>query len=310
MNRKQTDHDGKLDEEEKNGGSSALPQPPQTPLYRATQADRYRRQEQIKAIEAATGRTLLCYISGPAGLVARDDVMALGDLLYRIEKGARLDLMLHTLGGDVDAAEKITSLLLKTVDAKGELRVIVPDSAKSAGTLIALAAQTIVMSDTSELGPIDPQVVTTTPEGQVSNRPAQSYLDAYEELVSRIKSGDGAAVGHLLSKYDPALLDMCRKALERSRRFAENSLKKGMFRDQGGNFTAVAADLTDNARWLSHGAVISSDDATAIGLRIDYREMHSDEWQAYWRLYCEQRLALTSNKTKLFESNYASLLIA
>ena len=52
--------------------SAALPQPPQTPLFRATQADRYRRQEQIKAIEAATGRTLICYISGPAGLTYTD----------------------------------------------------------------------------------------------------------------------------------------------------------------------------------------------------------------------------------------------
>jgi hypothetical protein len=307
MNQKHTSQGDNQGEE--NDATSPLPQPPQTPLYRATQADRYRRQDQIKAIEAATRRTLICYISGPAGLVERDDVMPLSDLLYKVEKGAKLDLMLHTLGGDVDAAEKITSLLLKTVDADGELRVIVPDSAKSAGTLIALAAQTIVMSDTSELGPIDPQVVTTTPEGQRSSRPAQSYLDEYEDLVKRIKSGDGAAVGYLLSKYDPALLDMCRKALERSRRFAENSLKKGMFRDQGGNFTAVAADLNDNARWLSHGAVISSDDATAIGLRIDYRDAHSDEWQAYWRLYCEQRLALRSNTMKLFESNLASLTL-
>ena len=287
--------------------SAALPQPPQTPLFRATQADRYRRQEQIKAIEAATGRTLICYISGPAGLIERDDVMPLSDLLYKVGKGAKLDLMLHTLGGDVDAAEKITSMLLKTVGIDGELRIIVPDCAKSAGTLIALAAQSIVMSDTSELGPIDPQVVTTSAEGHRSNRPAQSYIDAYEDLVNRINGGDAAAVGHLLSKYDPALLDMCRKALIRSRKFAESSLKKGMFRDHGGNYTAVAADLTDNARWLSHGAVINSDDATDVGLRIDYRDPHSNEWQAYWRLYLEQRLVLGSNTTKLFESNYGSL---
>lgn len=307
MNDKAVSHDEIRDEA--NDAPSPLPQPRQTPLFRATQADRYSRQEQIKAIEAATDRRLICYISGPAGLVERDDVMPLTDLLYTVEKGAKLDLMLHTMGGDVDAAEKITGMLLKTVGAEGELRIIVPDCAKSAGTLIALAARTIVMSDTSELGPIDPQVVTTTAEGHRSNRPAQSYLDAYEDLVKRVRDGDEAALEHLLSKYDPALLDICRKALERSRRFAEKSLRSGMFRDQSGNFTAVATDLADNARWLSHGAVINSDDAIDIGLRIDYRDAHSDEWQAYWRLYCEQRLALRSNTEKLFESNYASLPI-
>src|SRR4051812_42581800 len=109
-----------------------LPQPPQTPLFRATQIARYRRQDAIREIQEATGRKLICYVSGPAGYIERDDVLPLTDLLYRVEQGTRLDLMLHTLGGEVDAAEKIAGLLLKAVGSHGELRVIVPDCAKSA----------------------------------------------------------------------------------------------------------------------------------------------------------------------------------
>lgn len=291
-----------------NDHDEALPQPAQTPFYRATQGARYRRQELIREIEKATGRTLICYVSGPAGYVERDDVLPLTDLLYRVKPGMKLDLMLHTGGGEVDAAEKIAGLLLNAVGPEGQLRVIVPDYAKSAGTLICLAAHSIVMSDTSELGPIDPQIVTTAPDGTLSSRPAQSYIDAYEDMIKQIKDGhDGPALRALIAKFDPALLDMCRKALDRSRKFAEKLLLNGMFRGEATPFTAIAAKLNNNAEWLSHGAVISADDAQAIGLRIDHRDEHENEWQAYWRLYCETRLALRNNTEKLFESNYASL---
>lgn len=286
----------------------ALPQPTQTPLFRATQASRYRRQDAIRDIEAATGRKLICYVSGPAGYVDRDDVLPLTDLLYRIEPGEQLDLVLHTMGGDVDAAEKIAGLLLKAVGADGELRVIVPDCAKSAGTLISLAAQSIIMSDTSELGPIDPQIVTMAPDGTRSSRPAQSYIDAYDDMIKQINDGaDGPAMQALIAKFDPALLDMCRKARDRSRKFAEKFLRDGMFRGQTANFTQIASKLNSNAEWLSHGAVVNADDAQALGLRVDYRDGHENEWQAYWRLYCEMRLELESNTQKLFESDYASL---
>jgi hypothetical protein len=111
----------------------------------------------------------------------------------------------------------------------------------------------------------------------------------------------------LIAKFDPALLDMCRKARDRSRKFAEKFLRDGMFRGQTANFTQIASKLNSNAEWLSHGAVVNADDAQALGLRVDYRDEHENEWQAYWRLYCEMRLELESNTQKLFESDYASL---
>lgn len=289
-------------------GDDVLPQPPQTPLFRATHAARYRRQEAIREIQKATGRKLICYVSGSAGYVERDDVLPLTDLLYRVERGTKLDFMLHTLGGEVDAAEKIAGLLLKAVGPEGELRVIVPDCAKSAGTLISLAAQSVVMSDTSELGPIDPQIVTTTPDGSLSSRPAQSYIDAYDDMIKQIQDGtNGPAVQALIAKFDPALLDMCRKALARSGKFAERLLREGMFRGETANFTAIASKLNSNAEWLSHGAVVNADDALTVGLKIDNRHQQENEWRAYWRLYCEMRLTLNSNTEKLFESDYASL---
>jgi ClpP class serine protease len=66
-----------------------------------------------------------------------------------------IDLILHTPGGLVLAAEQIAKAL---ADHKGKVTVFVPHYAMSGGTLIALAADEIVMDPNAVLGPVDPQI--------------------------------------------------------------------------------------------------------------------------------------------------------
>jgi ClpP class serine protease len=66
-----------------------------------------------------------------------------------------IDVILHTPGGLVLAAEQIAKALL---DHKGKVTVFVPHYAMSGGTLIALAADEIVMDANAVLGPVDPQI--------------------------------------------------------------------------------------------------------------------------------------------------------
>src|SRR5918999_5686210 len=66
-----------------------------------------------------------------------------------------LDLVLHTPGGLVLAALQIARAVR---DHKAKVTVFVPHYAMSGGTLIALAADEIVMCEHSVLGPIDPQI--------------------------------------------------------------------------------------------------------------------------------------------------------
>src|SRR6266403_4795938 len=66
-----------------------------------------------------------------------------------------LDLVLHTPGGLMLAATQIAHAVLKR---KGKVTVFVPHYAMSGGTLIALAANEIVMSEHAVLGPVDPQL--------------------------------------------------------------------------------------------------------------------------------------------------------
>jgi len=80
-----------------------------------------------------------------------------------------LDLILHTPGGLVLASLQIARAIARH---KGKVTVFVPHYAMSGGTLIALAADEIVMSDHAVLGPVDPQL------GQF---PAASVLKVVKE---------------------------------------------------------------------------------------------------------------------------------
>ena len=122
----------------------------------------------IRDIGAVTQRQLLVYWANQSGPIDKRDVYGFGDLLQG-RSGADIDLLLQSPGGDIDIAEKLVYLCRARAKA---FRMIVPESAKSAATLIALAGDVIVMSDTSELGPIDPQVIVTTADGNTLMRPA------------------------------------------------------------------------------------------------------------------------------------------
>jgi len=66
-----------------------------------------------------------------------------------------LDVILHTPGGDIDAAFLFSKLLMKATE---ELNIIVPWYSKSAGTLMCLSADELIMTNLSELGPLDTQI--------------------------------------------------------------------------------------------------------------------------------------------------------
>ena len=274
-----------------------------TPLFEANHADRYQRQTLINQIQDRTKRSLVCYVSGSRCVIDEDDTMPFVDLLHGLPPNRDADLLLHTTGGSIDAAEKLMGMLRRHV-GPARLRIIVPDFAKSAGTLMVLGADSVVMSDTSELGPIDPQAPLFDRWQSVQN-----YLDAYKAHADTLKTdGDNIAARIMLGKLDPATLKLCEAAVRRARQAAENLLKRGMFRD-GGNWSLTVTELLDTRRWSSHGQMISWEDAQDphLGLVVDYRAYHSAAWQDYWRLYCLQRLAV-GDRQKLYESDYASLI--
>jgi ClpP class serine protease len=108
-----------------------------------------------------------------------------------------IDLVLHTPGGLVLAAMQIA----RAVEAHpGKVKVYVPVYAMSGGTLIALAADEIVLGEFSVLGPIDPQIAGLPAASIVRARdakPVEHVFDltlvldqaAAEELAAKLAGG-------------------------------------------------------------------------------------------------------------------------
>lgn len=86
--------------------------------------------------------------------------------IRKTKQDVPIDLILHTPGGLMLAAEQIAYALCAH---KAKVNVIVPHYAMSGGTLIALAANEIILDDNGVLGPVDPQI---------NNLPAASILTA------------------------------------------------------------------------------------------------------------------------------------
>ncbi|WP_420438297.1 SDH family Clp fold serine proteinase [Candidatus Poriferisodalis sp.] len=116
--------------------------PSQSAFFRASEAARYARQAEIRAYEDSTGRALVVFW----GPILSAVVTPFADAIKDVRPGQPLDLMLTSLGGDAKAALRIATMCHAERD---DFRVVVPDTAASAATLLALASEAVVMSDTS-----------------------------------------------------------------------------------------------------------------------------------------------------------------
>jgi ClpP class serine protease len=151
-----------------------------------------------------------------------------------------LDIVLHTPGGLVLAALQIA----RAVEAhRGKVTVFVPHHAMSGGTLVALAADEIVMCDHSVLGPIDPQV---------NQYPAASILAAVQ--AKPVAELDDETL---------ILADVGRKALSQVLRAATELLAVRM---PPGEAAALAEKLASGT-W-THDYPIPAAEAKALGLPV------------------------------------------
>lgn len=151
-----------------------------------------------------------------------------------------IDLVLHTPGGLALAALQIARALKAW---PGRVTVHVPHYAMSGGTLIAFAADEIVMTEHAVLGPVDPQV---------SGYPAAAVLSVLgRKPVSEI---DDATL---------ILADVAERAVRQMRESIEELLE-GKHEDQ--RRTEIAALFTEGA-W-THDRPIGVNDLRAFGFRV------------------------------------------
>jgi ClpP class serine protease len=151
-----------------------------------------------------------------------------------------IDMILHTPGGLVLAAEQIAKAL---VEHKGKVTVFVPHYAMSGGTLIALAADEIVMDANAVLGPVDPQI---------GEMPAASILQ-----VLKLKQANRINDETLM------LADMAAKSRLQVASFVAELLLKHLPKDKA---ITLATALTEG-RW-THDFPITVQLARELGLSL------------------------------------------
>jgi len=151
-----------------------------------------------------------------------------------------IDLILHTPGGLVLASLQITRAL---ANHKAKVTVFVPHYAMSGGTLIALAADEIVMSPYATLGPVDPQI------GQYA---AASILKVMEQ--KSINEIDDQTV---------ILADQAKKAVTQVRRSVFELIENKMPKEKAEQLS----DILTSGKW-THDYSITAKEAIELGLPV------------------------------------------
>lgn len=182
--------------------------------------------------------------------------------IHNLDRTKGLDLILHTPGGEMAATESLVYYLKKMY--KNDIRVIVPQLAMSAGTIIALASKEIVMGEHSSLGPIDPQI---------GGIPAHGIIEEFKQAQTDVaQNPTNAAVWQpIIAKYSPTLIGESQKAIQWSEAMVKKWLIEGMFHgeaDADAKADHVVNELGDHSIQKSHSRHISKDGAVQLGLKI------------------------------------------
>lgn len=257
--------------------------PGQSPLFWVAQKDRYLRQLLIRDIEALTQRRLVVYFANRAAGAQIDqrDPPFVYELFGDVGKEP-VDLLLETVGGITDATEALISTIQSMTS---DFRVIVPSAAKSNGTLLGLAAKTIVMGAPSELGPIEPAV--------------------QQIPVSILTQPAVAASNFVLHKHGEF-------TLQQTRALARRLLSAGMMKGrEPGEIDETIHKLSTRDHYFSHGSVIDHREAANLGLNVTYLPPEDETWQRIWLLSCMyDHDCRQSHYLKVFEGRARSTAVA
>lgn len=238
------------------------------------------RRKYLSGLYRHTSRNVILYASGwlqrsdaPPGLVSigDEDMQAFMEVCHGLE-GDELDLILHSPGGSPEAAEAIVSYLRSSFS---HVRVIVPQLAMSAATMISCSSNDIVLGKHSFLGPIDPQLVLPTSLG-VRMVPAQAVLDQFDRAQEECADPTMLAAWlPMLSQYGPDLLVQCESALQMSKDLVKTWLETYMFKDRddrAAKADRVSAWLAGRDNFKSHSRHIPRAEVEAQGLTVSRLE--------------------------------------
>lgn len=194
------------------------------------------RLKYLESINQYTKRNTILYATNwttPIGIpidpnltsISEEDIQGFTEVVHGLDED-KLDLILHSPGGSLEATEAIVLYLRAHFS---DIRVIIPYAAMSTATMLACAANKIIMGNHSFLGPICPQKVLRTPLGNQSFA-AQDIIDQFGRARKECQDEKSLRVWYpTLDQYGPALLIQCENAISLSKTLVLEWLQKYMF---------------------------------------------------------------------------------
>lgn len=208
---------------------------------RASLLDQFQQQRKSRAIAMIHRQDTFSLFGLPvSNAISIEDSEAVLRAIRLTPAAQPIDVILHTPGGLLLAAEQIARAL---VEHQGKVTVFVPHYAMSGGTLMALAADEIVMDPNAVLGPVDPQI---------GDMPAASIIHMVE-LKKPANVGDEMLV----------LADIAQKARIQTLAFVTDILLKHLPKDKAENLAVVLSDGR-----FTHDFPITVEAARALGLPV------------------------------------------
>lgn len=248
-----------------------------TPLYAAEHSGRYERQKLIRGYEDVTGRNLIAVVDQ----IYEGKMTIFQELLGDCDSDKGLDVLLASPGGSGEMALRMVQSMQN--QCKG-VRVIIPDMAKSAATVLCLGADEIIMGPAGDLGPIDPQMILQS-RFMVS---AKELVKAVDDAETKVRDNPGAFAlySSLLSDVNMLTYEQSKSAINRSGTLMEEALAAVKTRtsedvsELSGKLKGPLIEVPTN-----HAAVFSFEDAQQNGLPVRRFEPHCDEWRLLWALW-------------------------
>lgn len=283
--------------------------------FDAFTAERKVQLKRISELRKSDVLVIAAAIEKPNSSIENSDLISIADQLDEL-KGKTLDVILETPGGSGEVTEEIVQLLRRRHET---VSFIVPGTAKSAGTIMVMSGDDILMGSLSALGPIDAQVARN---GKYFS--AEAFLEGLEKIKqeSDDKKYLNRAYIPILQAISPGEIEAARNALKFGMTLAANWLEKYKFKHwathdpSGEPVTAaerkaragkIAAELGSHSKWLSHGRSIKKEDLIAMGIRITNYEENAELNDAIRRYHTLLRMSFETNMFKVFETSSSQI---
>ena len=239
-------------------------------------------------------------------LIQDNDADMLEEVLSNSDLSSKeLILVLNSPGGDALTAERIVNVC-RSFSSNGGFSVIVPKMAKSAATMVCLGAKKIYMSKTSELGPIDPQILIYDDQGRPNRyQAAHEVIESYNDLLAKANTTKGRVEPYLqqLARFDARDIRGILSSQQLSESIAITLLKGGvMAKKTEKEIEKCIRPFLDPKHTKVHGRPIYSDIAIKCSLPIECVENTAEHWQSVWDLYVRMNYVVSNLFAKVVES--------